>query len=89
VGVTCRPDEPAVHQLLDSARVRTGLSVEELWTECVALGANASFDELEAILNGTRSPSVREYDLIAHSLNERFVELGLNHPLPYAEDVGL
>jgi hypothetical protein len=63
--------------------------VEDLWTECVALGANASIEELEAILNGTRSPSVREYDLIAHSLNERLVDLGLNRPVPYAEDVGL
>jgi hypothetical protein len=89
VGVTGGPGRPAVHQLLDSARARTGLSVEELWTECVALGANASVDELEGILNGTRIPSVREYDLIAHSLNERFVDLGLNHPVPYAEDVGL
>jgi hypothetical protein len=89
VGVTCGPDQPAVHQLLESARVRTGLSVEELWTECVALGANASIDELEAILNGTRSPSAREYDFIAHSLNERMVELGFDDPVPYAEDVGL
>jgi hypothetical protein len=87
--VTCGPDQPVVHQLLDSARVRTGLSVEELWTGCVALGANASIDELEAILSGTRSPSVREYDVIAHSLNERIVDLGLDHPVPYAEDVGL
>ena len=89
MGVTGGPDQPAVHQFLESARVRTGLSVEELWTECVALGANASIDELEAILNGTRSPSVREYDFIAHSLNERMVDLGLDHPVPYAEDVGL
>jgi hypothetical protein len=78
-----------VHQLLDSARVRTGLSVEDLWTECVALGANVGIDELEAILNGTLNPSAREYDLIAHSLNERLVDLGLNDPMPYAEDVGL
>jgi hypothetical protein len=89
MDVTFGTGRSGVHQLLDSARVRTGLSVEGLWTECVALGANASIDELEAILNGTRSPSAGEYDLIAHSLNERFADLGLDHPVPYAEDVGL
>ena len=89
MGVTCGPGRPGVHQLLDSARVRTGFSVEELWTECVALGANASIDQLEAILNGTRTPSAREYDLIAQSLNERYVDLGLGDAVPYAEDVGL
>jgi hypothetical protein len=86
--VTFGPGRSDIHHVLDSARVRSGLSVADLWTECLALGANASMDQLEAILNGTRRPSAREYDLIAHSLNERFVDLGVNHPVPYAEDVG-
>ena len=78
-----------VHQLLDSARVRTGLSVEGLWIACLALGGSASIDRLEAILNGSRSPSAGEYDLIAHTLNEQLVDLGLVQSVPYAEDVGL
>lgn len=39
--------------------------------------------ELEAVLLGKREPEVHEHDLIAHALNERFVELGGNHPVPY------
>jgi hypothetical protein len=31
-------------------------------------------------------PTIHDHDLIAHALNERFVELGGNHPVPYFED---
>jgi hypothetical protein len=31
-------------------------------------------------------PTGHDYDVIAHALNERFVELGGNHPVPYVED---
>ena len=42
--------------------------------------------ELEALIYGALEPTSHERDLIAHALNERFVELGGNHPVPYAED---
>jgi hypothetical protein len=41
--------------------------------------------ELEAILYGALEPSPHDREVIAHALNERFVELGGNHPVPYAE----
>ncbi len=40
--------------------------------------------ELEAHLYGALSATGHNYDLIAHALNERFVELGRNHPVPYS-----
>jgi hypothetical protein len=42
--------------------------------------------QLEAYLYGALRPSRHDHDIIAHALNERFVELGGNHPVPYAED---
>ena len=43
--------------------------------------------QLEAYLYGALRPTEHDHDIIAHALNERFVELGGNHPVPYSEDV--
>lgn len=51
-----------------------------------ALGGMHSALELQAILYGALSTTPHDHDVIAHALNERFVELGGNHPVPYADD---
>ena len=38
-------------------------------------------------LYGLVLPETRDHDVIAHALNERFSELGMNHPVPYLGDV--
>jgi len=43
--------------------------------------------DLEAILYGLVAPERRDHDVIAHALNERFTELGANHPVGYLSDV--
>ncbi len=43
--------------------------------------------QLEAFLYGALTPSPHDHDVLAHALNERFVELGGNHPVPYEEDL--
>jgi hypothetical protein len=42
--------------------------------------------ELEAFLHGALRPTPHDHEVIAHALNERFVELGGNHPVPYLQD---
>ena len=42
--------------------------------------------QMEAFLYGALTPSPHDHDVLAHALNERFVELGGNHPVPYEED---
>jgi hypothetical protein len=42
--------------------------------------------ELEAILYGALTPTSHDHDVIAVALNERYSELGANHPLPYTRD---
>ena len=49
---------------------------------------STAFD-LEGYLFGALAPSDHEHDVIAHALNERFVELGGNHPVPYSDTPSL
>ncbi len=72
--------------MLDRSRQAAGLSHGELWMRYFALGGMSTALELEAFLYGALEPSSHDHDVIAHALNERFVELGGNHPVPYADD---
>jgi hypothetical protein len=71
--------------VLDRFRLDAGLSHGELWLRYFELGGMSTAIQLEAILYGALAPSSRDHDMIAHALNERFVELGGNHPVPYAD----
>ncbi len=71
---------------LDKFRRDALLSHSELWLRYFELGGMSTPFELEALIYGALEPTSHERDLIAHALNERFVELGGNHPVPYAED---
>jgi hypothetical protein len=72
--------------VLDRSRQDAHLSHGELWLRYFELGGMSTALELEAFLYGALEPSPHDHDVIAHALNERFVELGGNHPVPYAED---
>ena len=80
-------NEPAP-DLLDIYRQEVGLSHGELWLRYFELGGMSTGFELEAFLFGVITPSDHDHDVIAHALNERFVELGGNHPVAYSADVG-
>ena len=71
---------------LDEFRRDALLSHGELWLRYFELGGMSTAFELEALLYGALEPSPHDLDVIAHALNERFAELGGNHPVPYAED---
>ena len=71
---------------LDRARTDAALTLSELWLRYFALGGNASPVEVEAYLHEALTPATHEYNVLAHAINERFVELGGNHPVPYSDD---
>jgi hypothetical protein len=77
----------APHDVLDTYRQEAGLSHGELWLRYFELGGMSTGFELEAFLFGMLSPSPRDHDVIAHALNERFSELGGDHPVAYLGDV--
>ncbi len=69
--------------ILERFRRDADLTQGELWLRYFELGGMGSALQLEAILHGALLPSPHDHDVIAHALNERFVELGGNHPVPY------
>lgn len=71
---------------LDRARVDAGLSHGELWLRYFELGGMGSALELEAYLLGALVPTPYDHDVVAHAINERYVELGGNHPVRYSDD---
>jgi hypothetical protein len=71
---------------LDHFRQDAALSHGELWLRYFELGGMSTGLQLEAYLYGALEPTGHDHDVIAHALNERFVEMGGNHPVPYVED---
>lgn len=74
------------HDSLEVARREAGLSRHQLWVRYFALGGMTPALELEAVCHGAMVTSDPDHDRIAHVLNERFTEMGRNHPVPYSED---
>jgi hypothetical protein len=72
---------------LDEFRQGAGLSHGELWFRYFELGGMSTDFELETFLYGLVVPTPHDHDVIAHALNERFTELGGDHPVAYLEDV--
>lgn len=70
----------------DQGRTDAGLSHAELFLRYFELGGMSSALQLEAFVYGALRPSAHDHDVIAHALNERFVELGGNHPVAYSDD---
>jgi hypothetical protein len=71
---------------LEKARRVLKLSVSDLWWRYFAIGGMGSELELEAILYQALVPNDNERDTLAVALNERFSELGGDHPIPYSDD---
>ncbi len=72
--------------VLEQARREIGLSHSDLWFRYFALGGMSSALELEAYLYEALTPTFHERDMVALALNERFSELGGDHPIPYSDD---
>ena len=71
---------------LEASRIKVGLSPSELWFRYFALGGMGTALEMDAYLHGALRPTSHDHNLLAAALNERFAELGGDHPVPYAED---
>jgi hypothetical protein len=72
--------------ILDLYRQKSRLSHAELWLRYFELSGMYGGNELEAVLCGLLVPSTREHDIIALAINERFVELGGGHMVPYLQN---
>lgn len=72
--------------VLEQARRDLGLSVADLWLRYFALGGMNAALEIEAVLFGALVSDDHNRDIIAVALNERFFELGRDHPVRYNGD---
>ena len=72
--------------VLEAARREAGLSVSDLWFRYFTLGGMSTALEVEAILFGALIGSAHNRDVLAVALNERFAELGGDHPVPYGNE---
>lgn len=70
----------------DQARREVRLSIADLWMRYFALGGIGTALEVEAILYGALVPVPHDRDVLAVVINERFAELGGDHPIPYSDD---
>ena len=71
---------------LEQARRDLELSIDDLWTRYFSLGGMSTLLEVEAVLFGALVGTGHDRELLAVALNERFAELGGDHPIPYADD---
>jgi hypothetical protein len=71
---------------LDKARRGLSMSVSDLWWRYFAVGGMSTELEIEAILYRALIPTDTDCDMLSVALNERFSELGGDHPLPYTDD---
>jgi predicted DNA-binding ribbon-helix-helix protein len=77
---------PDAIDLLEQARRDLDLSIDDLWTRYFSLGGMSTAVEVEAVLFGALVGTAHDRELLAVALNERFAELGGDHPIPYADD---
>ena len=71
---------------LEEARRKLNLSVSDIWLRYFAVGGMSTELEIEAVLYGALLASEADGDLLSVALNERFSELGGDHPMPYSTD---
>lgn len=72
--------------ILERARRDVGMSMDDLWMRYFALGGMSTALEIEAYLLGALLAPNHDHDVLAVALNERFSELGGDHPVPYSGD---
>ena len=72
--------------VLEHARRDLGLTVSELWLRYFALGGMSTALEIEAVLYGALVAQPHDRDIVAVALNERYAELGGDHPVAYTGD---
>ena len=65
------------------------IGVRTLWGSYLGVGGAMSLDHLVDTLRGTQEVSDHEHDMVAQALNDHFVDQGLNHPVPYADELTL
>lgn len=73
------------HAVLEAARTRAGMSFQDLWIAYFGLGGAKEPEALRAYLAG-RGDGEMDANVVAQAINERFIDQGGDHPVPYGDD---
>lgn len=77
----------AIVDPLEKARRGLDMSVSDLWWRYFAIGGMSTELEVEAILYQALVATEGDRDMLSVALNERFSELGGDHPMRYSDDL--
>ena len=69
---------------LEAARLRAGLTVDELWVRYFGNGGTATLVQFRGLLARRTWRRGLQYDVAVSALNDRFTEMDLDHPLRYS-----
>lgn len=76
---------PSSSSILRDAQQRLGLNLLQVWVAYIGVGGDSSLAVVKAWLIGTTEPNPRDHDFMAQSMNDYFIDRGLDHPVPYSE----
>lgn len=70
---------------LDVFRQELILTLEDLWVRYLGLGGAADIENFRRYLAGGPELGRGEHNTIAQALNERYLDAGADHPVPYLD----
>jgi hypothetical protein len=70
-------------RVLEDTRKLARLTSRDLWLRYLALGGNASPQQVDAYLADTQEATRREYNILVDALNERLSDINLVQRLAY------
>ena len=70
--------------VFEAARQQAMLTLDDLWIRYLGLGGTAIQSEFKGYVEGTSHPSDHDHDVLAHALNERFMDMDMDSPVPYS-----
>ena len=74
-------------RLVELSAADHGLTLDDLWLRCFALGTMHTPTQLEGLLRGEQVPSRHEYNLVAVAMNEYLCDIGAAQSVPYIEQL--
>lgn len=73
--------------VLRSGLAMSGLTRHELWAACAGIGDSLTSGGLDAALAGEAVLTDYEYDVVAQAINDRLVDMDLDHLVPSSEEM--
>jgi hypothetical protein len=73
--------------MLDTARQQASMTLAGLWVAYLAVGGTATPTEMGSFLSGATEPDPDNYNLVAQAINEHFTRVGMDHPVPYFDEL--